>query len=105
MTKPCCITSFEEARLAAPPPGPWGRELESPSKFLALHGWLLWLPGRCGMRSIWAVQELLPPPELICSSRAVAAGLSLRAAASGRREAGGGGRIQSSANEADARFI
>lgn len=52
------------------------------AKFLALHSWLLWLSGRCGMRSIWAVQGLLPPA-WVCSPRAVAAAsLSLRAAAS-----------------------
>lgn len=71
----------------------------------SLHGWLLQLPGRCSRRRAWAVQGLLPPRGLICSPRVTAAGLSLRAAASGRREAGGERSIQPSATEAEARFI
>lgn len=76
------------------------------AKFLALHSWLLWLSGRCGMRSIWAVQGLLPPawvqlqPQGSGSSQPVTESSCLL-----RREAGGGGRIQSSANEAAAKFI
>lgn len=101
-TKPCCIISFTEVRLVALFHGPWGRKPKCPSEFLALHGWFLWLPGRCGMRRIWALQGLLPLTWTHLQPL-VAAGLSLRAAAFERREAGGGGRIQSSANEA--RFI
>ena len=71
----------------------------------SLHGWLLRLPCRCGTRRAWAVQGPLLRHGLVCSRGAVAAGFLLKAAASGRREAGGRGSIQPSATEAEAGFI
>lgn len=75
-----------------------------------LNSWLR-MAGSCGSLAdvAWGASGLCRGscqlPVFICSPRAVAVGLSLRAAASTRREAGDGGRIQTSTNEAAARFI
>lgn len=54
--------------------------------------WHSWLPGRYGVRRTWALWGLLPLPGLVRSPEAMAAGPSLGAAASGRREEGRGRR-------------